>query len=355
MKNAVLLTLAVFSCFGFEGLSFGQAPTGSKVRAQLVDGSQIFGITPSESIKLKLEFSELSIPLAKVRRIEWKPKSAIARVELLNDDVISGELIADSIAVQALFGVVELRCEHLRSIDRLPPQSAGSMPIRKGLVAYYSFDHGQEALGADDAAEKYRAEVKGAKWIKEGRLGGGVQFDGNSSLTIGHDDGLNFTKGITLSTWLNPGEGERYGYAMIVGKTTGSSWHGGFGLARMSGDAENLHFFVNNYSSSVVKAPVKAGQWSHVVGVFDGKVIKIYVNGKEIESLPASRHAKVRDLAHSVDASIQPVSAPLMLGSDPSGYFWKGKLDETALFDRALSAEEITRLYETGASEIAAK
>jgi hypothetical protein len=351
MKNAALLTLAILAFVCLEYLSFGQGPTGSKVRAQLVDGSQIFGVTPSESIKLKLEFSELTIPLHKVRRIELKPKSPAARVELLNDDVISGQLVSDSTPVEALFGRVELKWEHVRFLDILPPRSTGSMPIRKGLVAYYSFDHGQESLGADDASEQFRAEVKGAKWIKEGKLGGAVEFNGKSTLTFEHAEALNFTKSLTLSAWINPNEIDRYGYAMIIGKTTGSSWQGGYGLARMSGDQENVYFFVNNYSSTVVKAPVKSGQWSHVVGVFDGKMLRIYVNGKEIESLPSNRGAKVQEPSQVQESGIEPVTAPLIFGSDTSGYFWKGKLDETALFDRALSNEEISRLYEAVGTE----
>lgn len=352
MKKLLILAVTLCCGLGFESVAWAQTAVqttaGSKVRVQLIDGSQILGVTPSESIKVKLEFSELTIPLEKIRRIELKPKSSIARIELLNDDILSGQLVSDSIMLQALFGGVDLKWEHLKSIDRLPPTTSGSMPIRKGLVAYYSFDHGQEGIGADDAAEKFRAEVNGAKWIEGGKLGGAAEFDGKSSLTVAHHDALNFTKGLTLSAWIKPDDTDRYGYAMIAGKTTGSSWSGGFGLAKMSGDAENVHFFVNYYSSMVVKAPVQAGQWTHVAGTFDGGTLKIFVNGKEAEVL----NIKASDGTSSVD--VATVNVPLMFGSDQSGYFWKGKLDETALFDRALSDEEVLRLYEAGGTQFSA-
>lgn len=335
------------------GAALGQTSDGSRVRVQLIDGSQLFGVTPSESIQLKLEFSELTIPLSKVRRVEWKPKSTTARVELMNEDVISGQLLSATIPVDALFGRVELRCEHLKSLDRLASESAGSMPIRKGLVAYYSFDHGLDSLGADDAHEKFVADVKGAKWVQEGRLGGAAEFDGFSSLTAPHDDALNFSKGLTLSTWVRQSEAGRSGYAMLIGKTSGSSWSGGYGLARMSGDAEHLYFFVNHYTGPVVKAPVKAGEWTHVVGVCDGDAVKIFINGKEVQSTPLTTSASQKD--ESMSGPITPVTMPLMLGSDQSGYFWSGMLDETALFDRALTNEEISRLYDVGASSLVAK
>jgi hypothetical protein len=317
-----------------------------RVRAHLIDGSQVNGITRNESLKLKLDFSELTIPLTKVRRIEMKDKSNLARILLMNEDVLSGQIASESSPIEALFGKFELRWEHLKSLDILPPRASGAMPVRKGLVAYYSFDHGQEALGIDDASEKFHGEASGAKWIEKGKRGGAAEFDGNSTLTFAHDQGLDFTQSLTLSAWIHPNESDRSGYAMIIGKTAGSSWNGGYGLARMSGDQENVYFFVNNYSRTAVKAPVKSGDWSHVVGTFDGKMLRIYVNGKEIESLPASPHAKVRDLALLPKMGIQPVSAPLMFGSDQSGYFWRGKLDETALFDRALSSDEIRELFE---------
>lgn len=355
MKSTVALAALLVASLAYAISVNGQEKTGSRLRAHFTDGSQVYGTTSSDSIKLKLDFSELSIPLEKVRRIVWTPKTLAARVELENDDVLTGSIANETIPLSAIFGKLDLRLEHLKSLERLPPQSAGSMPIRKGLVAYYSFDHREDSLGVDDAAEKFRAEVKGVKWIESGKLGGAAEFDGASALSVPHDDALNFTKGLTLSAWIHPAQADRYGYAMVVGKTSGSSWQKGFGLARMSGDAENLYFFVNNYSRNAVKAPVKADRWSHVAGVFDGKAIKIYVDGKQVESLSLAESAKELGSSSPDLVEIQPINVPLMFGCDQSGYFWKGKLDEAALYDRPLSDEEILRLYEVGGSEIAAK
>lgn len=358
MKNLAILAASLLCGLSFDAFAQAQATAvqgsavqGSaahRIRAQLIDGSQILGVTPTESIQVKLEFSELTIPLSKVRRLVWKPQSPIVRIELENEDVISGKLTSESAPVEAIFGKFDLKWEHLKSLEVIPPESAGSMPIRKGLVAYYSFDHGQESLGADDASEKFRAEVLGAKWSEEGRLGGAIEFDGKSALSVPHDDALNFTKGLTLSTWIKPSDAEHYGYAMIAGKTTGSSWSGGFGLAKMSGDRENIYFFVNSYSTTVVKAPVKDGKWTHVAGTFDGQQLTIYINGKQVETL------KVRPPHEGVAVDVLPVNTPLLFGSDPSNYFWKGKLDEAALFDRALREDEILRLYEVGENQLAA-
>lgn len=351
MNHLFLTALLALLCLTHSPDPPASQEKPTRLRVHLVDGGRLVGDTSIDAIALQMEFTELKIPLEKVRRIDWMAKSRIAKVELRNGDQISGRLAAAAIPIKALFGEFDLRCEHLRSLERLPPGMQTGLPIHQGLVAYYSFDHGSEALGVDDATEQFRAEVQNAAWVEEGYRGGAVDFGGSASLTVAHDERLNLPQGLTLAAWVFP-RGEHASYGMIMGKTQGSSWNGGYGLVQMSGDAEHVYFFVNNYSSLGVKVKAPRKCWSHIAGTFDGRRIRIYLNGQEAESLVVSGKRREPESPNSPRSlAVASVTTPLMMGSDASGYFWNGKLDDAALFDRALSAEEIATLYEMTAQE----
>lgn len=81
--------------------------------------------------------------------------------------------------------------------------------------------------------------------------------------------------------------------------------------------------------------------WRHVVVTVDGKQILLYEDGQLVASEPCD------ELAAS-DANT------VWFGTDAKATrVWDGRIDEVALFDRALTAEEIAGLYRTAQEEIA--
>jgi len=76
-------------------------------------------------------------------------------------------------------------------------------------------------------------------------------------------------------------------------------------------------------------------EWSHIVGTYDRQKIRLYINGilnnEEEHTYP-----------------IRPSSSPLFIGSAGNEYYFKGEIDEVAIFDRALSPEEIQWHYKNG-------
>jgi Concanavalin A-like lectin/glucanases superfamily len=76
-------------------------------------------------------------------------------------------------------------------------------------------------------------------------------------------------------------------------------------------------------------------RWVHVAGSYDGAIVRLYVDGTEAGSGPASGPIKV-------------TADPLRIGTKiplaPAGDFWAGQLDEVLLYGRALSPSEIRAL-----------
>ena len=76
------------------------------------------------------------------------------------------------------------------------------------------------------------------------------------------------------------------------------------------------------------------GRWVHVVGVYDGAEVALYVNGV--------KQARTGALTGSIANS----NIPLRIGGAADySYFWRGKMDDIAIYDRALSPAEIQAHY----------
>ncbi|MDX2047193.1 MAG: LamG domain-containing protein [Chitinophagaceae bacterium] len=74
--------------------------------------------------------------------------------------------------------------------------------------------------------------------------------------------------------------------------------------------------------------------WNYVVGTFDGSVQKLYLNGKLVGQ---------QNLSGVEMCSGDPVRLGIWWKDDP--LFFNGKLDEVRIYNRALTEDEIKKLY----------
>ncbi|MHA2074159.1 MAG: LamG domain-containing protein [Candidatus Hodarchaeales archaeon] len=115
------------------------------------------------------------------------------------------------------------------------------------------------------------------------------------------------------------------------------------------GDVDQLHFFMNfggppwEYEEDLYEIRVNyvlyEGDWQHVAGTYDGSVMRLYHDGMPIGS------QEVTGTTFSLNwLEFSSEGAPI-----------DGFLDEVAIYNRALSAEEINAIYEAGSSGKAGK
>src|SRR6185437_16551675 len=77
-------------------------------------------------------------------------------------------------------------------------------------------------------------------------------------------------------------------------------------------------------------AAVPTGAWTHLAATFDGTTERLYVNGTQVSSL-------------AVSGSILTSTSPLKIGGNAIwGEYFNGMIDEVRVYNRALSAGEIT-------------
>ena len=104
---------------------------------------------------------------------------------------------------------------------------------------------------------------------------------------------------------------------------------------------DNIEFWMHgtdfNSKPHVPDPPaIPSNEWTHLAITFDGFAKRIYVNGVE-----AASQAESGPLAYNPTAPV-----PLTIGSDRLGNaLFNGRIDEVALYDRALAADEILDIY----------
>lgn len=199
-----------------------------------------------------------------------------------------------------------------------------------GLVAYYPLNG-----DAKDYANANDGTVNGAI-ISAGINGKACySFDGVDDY-IDCGDFIDYSNGFTLSSWINPDTYGTSNYGRIADKTINTGTSTGFFLYMPT--APTLQFTVNNTGGITASAnSTPYGSWTHVVAQVDSSGnCKIYING-------------VLNVSGTTGApSGITATTPLTIGNRSGAIdrAFDGLIQNVRIYNRALSQEEITILYD---------
>ena len=204
------------------------------------------------------------------------------------------------------------------------------------LVALFKMEVGSGSTLIDNSGYLNNAAVKGTPvWIN-GMEGQAIRFSGSGQYaTVPHNASLDMTYAVTIAAWMKP---ERMATQYVVKKATNGSTDG-YELSMSS--TGQIFFRINQKSSgntyrldSKVKYPVDGNTWMHAAATYDGAYIRLYIDGTENAVMPLSSPVPINNN-----------SLPLSIAAESNGvYPYKGALDEVYLYNRALSADEISLL-----------
>ena len=217
------------------------------------------------------------------------------------------------------------------------PRPDAPTPNAKGPVLHYSFDANSTIKIIDQSGRGNDGAAFDATWSLNGKKGGCLEFNGAGSyIAVNSDESWDITPmGWSVCLWVRPlnlhepvnlfhcagrnnicNGGENYLYYQTREDPVGLSW------GAINGE----------WDSGIQLALDK---WQHVAAVYEpnSQTASIYIDGVKRASVA------VKSIGHA--------PGKLKIGEGANIKFFKGKMDEFMIFQRALSDKEIKKLYDS--------
>jgi hypothetical protein len=205
-----------------------------------------------------------------------------------------------------------------------------------GLVAYYKMDEGSGTFLTNSTTTTGLTGnlINSPSWVASpvAKNANALSFDGTNDLVnLGTSSSLKFSNSFTAELWVQSAN-----WTVSAQHTLLSCFEqGGYGITLT--DNGNLNFLLRT-SPTVsgyvgVSYPVSSltnNTWYHVAGSFDGRYIRMYVDGSLVGT---------HDIGSSATVFYTYPSNPLFIGADPSdnvtpqGLYFAGQIDEVRLWN----------------------
>ena len=203
------------------------------------------------------------------------------------------------------------------------------------LLGQWLFDDGNGKKVKDSSGQDNHGETIGkASWVN-GKFGKALELDGASG-GVKISPGLEL-KNFTAVLWVNSGKdwgktrtelwcgSQTYGDAVLIRGDERADWKPSEAM---------LHWTDGAAWHAIGSGKLKSKTWYHLSATFDGKTLGFYKNGK----LVGEENSKIAGGAKDTFIGCHP---------NPTNYF-QGIIDEVAVFDDALSPEEIQKIVSRG-------
>ena len=208
-----------------------------------------------------------------------------------------------------------------------------------GLVAYYDFEESSGDL-IDRVNGNNNGQVNGS-WTRQanGIVGFGYSGAGtNNDIVVSDHVELDFASTMTISLWINSTNPP--GGFPAVKKRNGEGAYEIMVNDQVPGNGFRLSVWQSNGTQVKLDAPNRfvPGEWTHIVAVADDvdDNLLLYLNGFEVSRTP-------------YNGSIRTTDADTWIGGQAAhGGFIDGAIDELGFWNRALSDNEVSALYNDG-------
>jgi len=237
------------------------------------------------------------------------------------------------VAVVALFGLGLLAGPGQAEIDR------------ETAVGIWLFDEGGGSVAKDASGNGNDGTLlppdNGPQWSNNSKFGKALEFDG-TGVYLEFATGENLkTPHFTAMAWFNTRKLDGYGHIF----QTGRDWDDMAGyVLRVHQDGTvqaGLAFGPGNTTTFLTGPALEDNTWYHVALTYDGTTVSLYLDGVDIGSGAGQGEIMYDD---------QPVR--IGVHSQDTGAAFDGFIDDVALFDVALEADDIQTIMDRGLADI---
>ncbi len=263
----------------------------------------------------------------------------IDRIGMRNTEYFNGEIDEVRIYDRDLSAN---EIEALYKSGRAKINASQNNQLTDGLVGFWSFN------GPDmDGNEAYDRSGQGNTGTLTGttrtigKVGQALDFNGSTDYVNVPENNNDFdiTNNITISTWVKLDDLDRV--ESVVCKEYLSDVDCVYQIRTyQSGNRFDFVFFNGtSYKHTIPDVSIiySTNRWYHVAGTYDGNTRRLYMDGLLVkETIEAA-------------GSILTTNDPLRIGTETAApWYLKGSIDEVRIYNRALSAQEVQRLYNLG-------
>jgi len=220
----------------------------------------------------------------------------------------------------------------------LAAQRAGAQPCTPppGIVSWWPGDG-----NAIDIVDGNSGTLINGATFAPGQVGQAFSFDGvNDYVEMPDSSTLDISTGHTVDLWVKvdayPPSGQP---SFLVNK-----WVSGAEDKALAIDPTGkvIYYLFNSFGGIPLysAADLTLGTWYHIAATYDGTIAKVYING-------------VFDASKAAGGDVNDSSGKLYFGDNPerpSGFPFKGQIDEVEWYNRALTPQEILALYDAGST-----
>ena len=207
------------------------------------------------------------------------------------------------------------------------------VPPPDGMVGWWPGDgNGNDIFGGNNGS------LLGGATFTAGMVDQAFNFTSSGqSVQVPTAPALDITGAISVDAWINPST-TAVNLAILNKATAGTP--DGYYFDLYQG---KVRFLVGNagvtglgtYFTSTQVLPVN--QWTHVAATYDGALIRLYINGVQVNTMAFS------------DPFPGPNGQPLLIGNSSSGAeYFLGAVDEVELFNRVIGPTEVAAIYAAG-------
>ncbi|MDD4876785.1 MAG: LamG domain-containing protein, partial [Dehalococcoidales bacterium] len=191
-------------------------------------------------------------------------------------------------------------------------------------TGYWPMDEGNGSTTYDKSLSKNNGTLTGGvQWTNNGKFGKALSFDGADDYVIATDPN-HTSANLTVSAWVKADTFDATVSSILMYRALVSGWENNrFQFFLTS--AKKLSFGIGISSTGYVtvgNTAFVAGTWYHVVGVYDGAKVRVYLNGIEDQPSPTSAIGDVNNNS----------AWDLYIGTGTSvtltNYSWDGLIDE---------------------------
>jgi hypothetical protein len=212
---------------------------------------------------------------------------------------------------------------------------------RSGQVAHDLSGNGNDGqLGATPGPDS-----ADPRWV-DGRLGGGLAFDGDDYIQVPDSPSLETPPALTVSAYFR-GDRSPGDWRYIVSKGSLGCRSASYGL--YSGPNGGLGFYISSRTGYVVSPlagrSVWDGRWHHAAGSFDGRTVRLFLDGAQVGSGTPTDS----DIAYALPGE----SAYLGAYRGDCDLMLVGELDDVAIWGRALAPAEVRTVRGDGPTAVA--